>query len=196
MKKFSIASLILFFVMVSPLAAQTVAAPAAVDSHAAALRQLALPGVNHYILDRLAGTWKITGEAWLEGFDKKSAKVTGQARHGTRFNSRFLSMDDSLNIRNAIYESAALLGYDNAHKHYIMSRASSQSTALVHYTGTADSSSKRLTLESSPADSLAGTYARITIRFINGNKFVVETWDIYPNGTALKQRELIYTRLS
>lgn len=198
MKNHVIAFLILFFAAMSPLVAQTGTVPADVDSAADARRRLAQFTVNHSIFDRLAGIWKITGQAWLDGFDKKPAKVTGQALHGTWLYSRYLFIHDSLYIRNENCEGVALLGYDNALGHYVMTRGTNQNTALVTFAGAADSALKRLTLETRPADSAsaAASFTRIEIRFINGNKFTVETWEVFPNGSALKQRELIYVRIS
>lgn len=154
---------------------------------------LASPNKFHFVLSRLSGKWETKGKVWPNGPEGKSVAAQGKSFWQMRVDDHVLMITDSLAWKGGLWEGAALAGYNNATKRYEMSLLESRQTALQHYEGTADTALKLLSLESLAADTLSPRRV-IDIRVINGNHHVVTFWNVFPNGSRIKQREIEYKR--
>ena len=178
--------ILLFFAFVfavCPLQAQTTASDSA-----------DVPGRFHVMLERLSGTWETKGKLWLNEPDAKPQTAKGESRWRMTLDGYCLRMEDSLHAASAALQNIALLAYNNKLHRYEMARADGKSTALIYFTGTADSALTLLTLDG-PLNADSSRHERIVIRVVNGNHFINEMWDVLDNGTQIKRREITYKRL-
>lgn len=154
---------------------------------------LSTPNKFHFVLSRLSGKWETKGKVWPNGPESKSVTAQGKSFWQMRVDDHVLMITDSLAWKGGLWEGAALVGYNNATKRYEMSLLESRQTALQHYEGTADTSLKFLVLESLTADTALPRRV-IEIRVVNGNHHVVTFWNVFPDGSRIKQREIDYKR--
>jgi hypothetical protein len=166
-----------------PIRAQTL--PALTDS---ALRA----ELHRGMLLRLSGEWEAAGKWWKNGPDAKPVKSTGAARwamdHGN-----YMFIEDSLSSKDDVFRCRSLFSYDRERDRMLMVRSDDPRGGLPVFSGVADSSFKKLALDGPlSADS---TRTRIVLRVVDGNHHLLEFWNIFPNGTQIKEREIDYKRL-
>jgi len=177
---------LIVFCAALPLSAQSLAsAPAVTDS---ALRA----ELHRGMLLRLSGVWEAAGKWWKNGPDAKPVKSKGVARWAMdRGGGMYL--EDSLASKEDALWCRSLLSYDRAQDRMLMVRTDDPHGGLPLFSGAADSSFKRLTLEGPfAADS---SQRRIILRVLDGNHHVMEFWQLFENGTQVKEREISYQRL-
>jgi hypothetical protein len=175
--------LLIIFCAALPLRAQPV--PSVRDSTLRA-------ELHRNILLGLSGYWEAAGKWWKNGPDAKPIRSKGAARwkmdHGN-----YIFIEDSLSSKDELFRCRSLLSYDRAQDRMVLVRADDPNGSLPLFSGAADSSFKRLALEGPlSADS---SRPRIILRVIDGNHHVMEFWQLYENGTQVKEREITYQRL-
>jgi hypothetical protein len=178
--------LLIIFCAALPLSAQSLAsAPAVTDS---ALRA----ELHRGMFLRLSGEWEAAGKWWKNGPDAKPVKSKGVARWAMDRGGG-MYMKDSLASKEDALWCRSLLSYDRAQDRMLMVRTDDPHGGLPLFSGLADSNFKLITLETPPAAD--STRARIVLRVVDGNHHVMEFWQLFENGTQIKQREITYKRL-
>jgi hypothetical protein len=178
--------LLSFLLMALPLSAQPASlAPSASDSM---LRSEQHRGM----FIRLSGLWEAKSKWWKNGPDSKPLTAKGVGRWGM-IPGTYLRMEDSLASKDDSLWCESLLSYDRAQNRMVMVRTGYPDGSLPLYTGVADSNFKRITVETPLAPD--SSRSRIVLRVTDGNHHTVEFWQIFPNGTQIKEREIAYKRL-
>ncbi|MCX6601788.1 MAG: DUF1579 family protein [bacterium] len=144
------------------------------------------------MLLRLSGEWEAAGKWWKNGPDAKPVKSKGVARWAMN-HGNYVYIEDSLSSKEDALWCRSLLSYDRAQDRMVMVRTNDPHGGLPLFSGLADSNFKLITLETPPAAD--STRARIVLRVVDGNHHVMEFWQLFENGTQIKQREITYKRL-
>lgn len=156
---------------------------------------LSRPGPAHRLLDNLVGEWDVSLTFWS---DPKSAGASsiGRSQIAWVLGKRFVQEQFSGTIAGEEYSGVGIMGYDNGSRSFKTVWADSQNTALTTSSGTLDSSTNTLLLESEVYDPLVSGVKRVQSRLQiqSPDLYTFVMTDTSPEGQEFTSLEMRYQR--
>ncbi len=188
----------LVFAAVGPPALLPAADPAKgrdVESQIESLARYAMPGKEHQVLDRLAGTWNTVTRYWAKRGDEP-VEAKGTSNRKWILDGRFLMEElDGGNLALP-FRGVGLFGYDAFEKKYNSAWVDSMNTSITANLGTYDRTADAVSFSGQYKDPWTGTKKaeRGVTRFINKDQHALELYLTEPDGKEFKTLEITYTR--
>jgi len=160
-------------------------------------KELAAPGPEHKLLERLVGKWATSTKMWMDPSappTESKGKMEAKAIMGGRY---ILSKFESV-MMNEPFEGMAIDGYDKYNKKYVSFWVDNFGTGFYTTTGTADAAGKVFTYEGKWDDPMMdrkGKPVKMVVKCVSDDKFVMEMYDEVGTPKEFKVMEIEYTRV-
>ena len=175
----------------------TKATPRAPDAEAQAdtFARYAMPGPEHKVLDRLAGTWDTFTRYWPAP-NAEPVEAKGTSRRKWILDGRFLM--EELDGGNLVlpFRGLALYGYDAFEQKHTSAWVDTMNTSILTNLGTYDRTNDVVNFSGQYKDPWTGAKKkeRGVTRFLSKDKHVLEIHTTEPDGQEFRMIEITYTR--
>jgi len=165
------------------------------DQQIEAMARYALPGREHQVLTRMAGTWEAVTRYWMRP-DVEPAESKGTSTRKWILDGRFLMEElDGGNLALP-FRGVGLFGYDAFEKKYSSAWADTTSTAILTNLGFFDKTNNVVNFTGEYKDPWTGTRkkSRGLVRFVGPDRQVLELHVTEASGREFLMLEITYTR--
>ncbi len=139
------------------------------------MMELAKPGPEHKMLEKMVGTWDQTVKLWMSP-GAEPAEMKGKAVNKMILGGRFLQSNISSGEGEMKMEGLNLMGYDRRHKHFTTVGFDTWGTYYVTAAGPYNEGSKSIVMygeDEEPTMEMTQKY-NIIVRFVDEDTFVSE----------------------
>jgi len=139
------------------------------------MMELAKPGPEHKMLEKMVGTWEQTVKLWMSP-GTEPAEMKGQTINKMILGGRFLQSNISSGEGEMKMEGLNLMGYDRRHKHFTTVGFDTWGTYYVTAAGPYNEGSKSIVMygeDEEPTMEMTQKY-NIIVRFVDEETFVSE----------------------
>ena len=139
------------------------------------MMELAKPGPEHKMLEKMVGTWEQTVKLWMSP-GAEPAEMKGQTINKMILGGRFLQSNISSGEGEMKMEGLNLMGYDRRHKHFTTVGFDTWGTYYVTAAGPYNEGSKSIVMygeDEEPTMEMTQKY-NIIVRFVDEETFVSE----------------------
>lgn len=165
-----------------------------VDDEMQACMELGKPGPEHADLMKFVGTWKVESKMWTKP-GEPPVSSSGIAVFTSLFNGRYLRQDVDGLFLGAPFRGTGLMGFNNATRQYEDVWIDSNSTGIMHSTGTRAADGKRWEFTGSCAGPGGKEMKmRSTITRVSDDQFSAEAFCDVDGSGETKCWEATYTR--
>jgi hypothetical protein len=186
--------------LASRLPAQETLDPKEMQERAAKAIQLAGPGDEHKILEKMAGTWDQEIKYFMQpGQPPMIAK--GSCTNTMVLGGRFLMTESKGGEPPMVVESLTFMGFDRRHMKYTMVGMDTMGTYYITAAGIYDDSTKSIVMSGEDEDPVMGHTQEydIVTRFDGDDKYIQEiifTDEMHTRGgDPVKLLEVVHTRV-
>jgi len=161
----------------------------------AAWAEYAEVGVEHELMARSVGEWKVTVTFWPAPGAPPSVSE-GAASVKTIMGGRYLFEEFHGATPDGPFEGLGVTGFDNIKKRFVSIWVDSMSTGIMRAEGTASEDGKVLSFTGESPDPVAGAYKqqRSTTTIIDDNTHRFEIFEKAPDGAEYRNMEILYER--
>jgi hypothetical protein len=161
----------------------------------AAWTKYGTPGKEHEIFKSLEGKFDADVQMQMPGAPAPE-KSNGVARNQTIFDGRYLHGDFTGTMMGKPFKGNALWAYDKVKQKYVNLWIDDMSTMVMIAEGTADASSKVITLTSTCYDPMAGRdkTIRTVMTVVDKDQHTYEAYEQGADGKDVKTLTIRYTR--
>lgn len=155
----------------------------------------ATPGEQHAILAKKVGKW--TGKVkWWEAPDQTPNESDGSSEFKMVMDGRYLMDHTKGDTPMGPFEGMGCTGFDNLKQKYVATWIDSMGTGIMFAEGTFDPATKTFNFIGDMPDPMAGKYVKVrsTEKWIDDNKWVMESFMKGKDGKEFKSMEITYTR--
>jgi hypothetical protein len=167
----------------------------------AKVRELAQPGPEHELFERLSGAWDVETRIWFQPGQPEPMVVQGTATSETILGGRFVVTRSKTPSPMGDFESFGIMGFDRRRGVYTTSGFDTMGTYGVHASGPMDAEKKAIVMEGTDEDPILGHTQRYKFvhHILGPDKFVVDvifTDKAHTRGQVeeFKMVEVTYTR--
>jgi Protein of unknown function (DUF1579) len=165
------------------------------EAQANTFARYAMPGPEHKVLDRMAGTWDTLARYWpVPSAEPVEAK--GTSRRKWILDGRFLL--EELDGGNLVlpFRGLALYGYDAFEQKHTSAWVDTMNTSILSNLGTYDRTNDVVNFSGQYKDPWTGAKKkeRGVTRFLSKDKHVLEIYVTEPDGKEFRMLEITYTR--
>lgn len=173
------------------------AAPRGQDAEAQAetFARYAMPGPEHKLLDRMAGSWNTLTRYWPAP-EAELVESKGTSQRKWILDGRFLMEElDGGNLALP-FRGLGLYGYDAFERKHTSAWVDTMNTSILTNLGTYDKTNDVVNFTGQYKDPWTGTKKpeRGVTRFLSKDKHVLEIHVTEPDGKEFKMLEITYTR--
>jgi hypothetical protein len=165
------------------------------ESQAETFARYAMPGPEHKLLDRMAGSWNTLARYWPAS-DAKLVESKGTSQRKWILDGRFLM--EELDGGNLVlpFRGLGLYGYDAFERKHTSAWVDTMNTSILTNLGTYDKTNDVVNFTGQYKDPWTGTRKpeRGVTRFLGNDKHVLEIHVTESNGKEFKMLEITYTR--
>jgi hypothetical protein len=161
------------------------------------MMELATPGPQHKHLARMAGKWTVSTRSWPGGPAAPPTEAQGTSEMKMILGGRFLLEEVKGDFSGMPFEGMEIEGYDNSKKEHFVFWIDNMGTMMLLGTGSADSTGKVITYQSTyddPATGEKNKKIKQVVRVINDDELGYEMYDLQP-GAEIKTMEMTYKRV-
>jgi hypothetical protein len=165
------------------------------ESQAETFAHYAMPGPEHKLLDRMAGSWNTLTRYWPAP-DAELVESKGTSQRKWILDGRFLMEElDGGNLALP-FRGLGLYGYDAFERKHTSAWVDTMNTSILTNLGTYDKTNDVVNFTGQYKDPWTGTRKpeRGVTRFLGNDKHVLEIHVTEPNGKEFKMLEITYTR--
>ena len=161
--------------------------------------QLAQPGEEHKLLEKMAGKWDVTFNMWMAP-GQAPMVATGSSDSKMILGGRILLNNGHTEGGGMTTDIMTILGYDKRHKVYTMVSYDSWGTYYVTASGTYNAETKTLVMSGEDLDPIAGfkQVYDFVFKYVSDDKMVFEVIFKNPELThgqaEFKSVEVTYTK--
>jgi hypothetical protein len=171
------------------------ARPKDAEAQADTFARYAMPGPEHKVLDRMAGSWDTLTRYWpTPNAEPVEAKGTSQRKW--ILDGRFLL--EEIDGGNLVlpFKGLALYGYDAFEQKHTSAWVDTMNTSILTNLGTYDRTNDVVNFTGQYKDPWTGARKkeRGVTRFVSKDKHVLEIYPTEPDGKEFKMLEITYTR--
>ena len=162
-----------------------------------AMMQMATPGPQHKLLEKLAGKWAITTRMWPGGPTAPPTESQGTSEMRMILGGRYLLEEVKGDFNGMPFEGMEIEGYDNFKKEHFIFWIDNMGTMMLTGTGSADSTGKVITYQSIYDDPMTGEKnkkMRQVVRIVSNDELAYEMYDSQ-QGKEIKTMEMTYKRV-
>lgn len=157
-------------------------------------KKLATPGIQHKLLEKLAGNWTTRTISWMEK-GKPPTESSGTCTQRMILDGHYLQQEYASDMMGTPFTGINLIGYDNHTRKYVSIWIDSMSTGIYHFVGTDSEDGNVVTQECSYDDPVTGpTLWRSVTRFVDDNTLKYEMYMILKGGKEEKMSEMTVSR--
>ena len=169
--------------------------PPDAEAQAETFARYAMPGPEHKVLDRLAGTWDTRTRYWPAP-EAEPVEAKGTSQRKWILGGRFLM--EELDGGNLVlpFHGVALFGYDAFERKHTSAWVDTMNTSILTNLGTYDRTNEVVNFTGQYKDPWTGTKKeeRGLTRFLSKDKHVLEIHVTEADGKEFKMLEITYTR--
>jgi hypothetical protein len=165
------------------------------EAQAETFAHYAMPGPEHKLLDRMAGSWNTLTRYWPAP-DAELVESKGTSQRKWILDGRFLMEElDGGNLALP-FRGLGLYGYDAFERKHTSAWVDPMNTSILTNLGTYDKTNDVVNFTGQYKDPWTGTRKpeRGVTRFLGNDKHVLEIHVTEPNGKEFKMLEITYTR--
>jgi len=158
--------------------------------------EAAMPGPEHAMLAKSAGSWKVTMKSWMDP-EGEPMESDGSETATMILGGRYLQSIFEGTSMMGPFEGMGILGYDNVKKKYVGTWSDTMGTSLMYYEGDYDASTRTMVCRGDYVDAATGMTmaARMVTRTISDDEHVFEMYGPGPTGAEVKWMEMHYARV-
>lgn len=153
------------------------------------------PGSNHQLLGKYVGEFDVVSKMWMDP-KQPPMESKGVCTHTMSYN-RTLNTHFKGDMMGMPFEGEGRMGYANFSKKFWMTWTDNLSTDLYWAEGTASEDGKTVTLigkMDEPAMLVQDKDVKYVYKFIDENKYIMESWDEVGTPNEFKAMEITYAR--
>ena len=151
------------------------------------------PGEPHKNLEKFVGNWTIT-TTMFSGPEPTSSP--GTCVFTMIMGNRFLQQECKGQFMGQPFHGMGFVGYDNGQQTYVSTWMDNMGTGIMRSTGTCTAGCNSYTEKGEYFDPMTGKMKnfRSEIKWTDNNKYVMQMFDVGPDGKEQKSMEISYTR--
>lgn len=155
----------------------------------------AMPGPEHAILAKKAGTWDHHVKWWMDP-NGEPAESRGSSEHKMIMGGRYLVDRNTGDTPFGPFEGMGCTGYDNLKKKYVTTWIDNMGTGIMFSEGTYDPETETLTFTGESPDIMNGGFktVRTVERWTGEDTWVMEMYEVNPDGTEFMAMQVTCTR--
>lgn len=165
------------------------------ESQVETLVHYAMPGLEHKLLDRLAGSWETRTRYWMAA-GVEPVESAGTSERKWILDGRFLMEEFDGGNLALPFRGLGLFGYDNFEKKYTSAWVDTMNTSILTNLGDYDKASDVVNFIGQYKDPWTGVKKkeRGVTRFVSKDEHTLEIHVTEPDGKEFKMLEITYTR--
>ncbi|MBD3868311.1 MAG: DUF1579 domain-containing protein [Acidobacteria bacterium] len=161
----------------------------------AAWMEMASPGEHHKHIARMEGFWEVKATFWFApGMEPQVTK--GMSTNILILGKRYLETKYASEVNGMPFAGRGTLGYDRIAGEYVDTWIDNMGTGVLIMRGTCSDDGKTITLHGQHMDPATKETikARSVTTFDEHGNYLIEMWNLMPDGSEFKSMELAYTR--
>jgi hypothetical protein len=153
------------------------------------------PGDHHKLLKFKEGRWDLTVRMWPSP-DAPASESPAESEATLILGDRFLLDKVKGSFGGMPFEGMGTTGYDNHRKKFVFTWIDNMGTGVMVGEGDYDPQTKTWTYQVNSTDPITGKPAvsRGTERIVDGNTWVMQSFNTGPSGKEFKAMEITYKR--
>ena len=165
------------------------------EAQADTFARYAMPGPEHKVLDRMAGSWDTLTRYWPAP-NAEPVEAKGTSGRKWILDGRFLMEELDGGSLVLPFKGLALYGYDAFEQKHTSAWVDTMNTSILSNLGTYDRTNDVVNFGGQYKDPWTGTRKkeRGVTRFLSKDKHVLEIYATEPDGKEFKMLEITYTR--
>ncbi len=157
--------------------------------------KLAAPGEHHKHFARMEGFWEVEATFWYApGMEPQVTK--GLSTNILILGKRYLETKYASEVNGMPFAGRGTLGYDRIAGEYVDTWVDNMGTGVLMMRGSCSDDGKVITLHGEQMDPATkeNIKARSVTTFSEDGNYLIEMWNLMPDGSEFKSMELAYTR--
>lgn len=157
-------------------------------------KKIGIPGVQHKLLDRMAGKWETVTKSWSSP-DTPPDVSYGVCEQKMILGGRFLQQECSGEMMGDAFTGIGFTGYDNHTGKFVSTWMDSMGTAIYVFEGKPDAGGRGFTQKCSADNPARGPMVwRSVCALKDDDTITFEMYGAVKGGREEKMMEMVYTR--
>lgn len=181
----------------APLCAQEKNAPPDQAEMMRRWQEYMTPGEEHEAFARMAGTWTMKSEIWMQGPGTEASVSTGTAVFSMDMDGRYLVQRVEATMMGMPFRGVGYTGYDNFKKKYVSTWLDNMGTGISTMEGTRSADGKSIVLWGVMDEPVTGEKdkkVKYVTTFVDENTHVFEVYDVTTYGEKAPVMRHTYKR--
>jgi hypothetical protein len=158
----------------------------------AEMARLGTPGEHHKMIGKSIGSWHAAASFMMDPAGPPT-KSEGSMEVEWVLGGRYAMGEFKMDFMGQPFEGLSIVGYDNAHEHYVSTWMDTMSTTIMYMKGDVNDDGE-LVMKGTATTPMGDNGMKLVSTWIDDNQFKDMFYDQMPDGTWFNSGSITYTR--